>query len=121
MNRQPFSVRNYPPIDRRPVNLRFRRSTEVAHDDAPPRDSAEHLVNENKQVEVLVLAAGWKPVCVGETRQNRNREPRSDCIGTEKPLILYTVAMQIVTVGVEPTLGAFDMAADASTDAPEPR
>ena len=29
--------------------------------------------------------------------------------------------MQIVAVGIEPALGAFDMTADAATDAPEPR
>ena len=35
-------------------------------------------------------------------------------------LILDPVAMQVVAVGVEPALGAFDMVADAADDAPEP-
>jgi hypothetical protein len=38
----------------------------------------------------------------------------------DEELILNPVAMQVVAVGVEPTLGAFDMVADAVDDAPEP-
>src|SRR6185369_3451011 len=39
----------------------------------------------------------------------------------QQGLILDAVAMQVVAIGVEPALGAFDMVADAADDPPEPR
>jgi hypothetical protein len=41
--------------------------------------------------------------------------------GKRYALILDPVAVQIIAVGVEPGLGAVDMAADLAHDAPEPR
>ena len=41
--------------------------------------------------------------------------------GRQNILILDPVTMQVVAVGVEPALGAFDVVADAADDAPEPR
>ncbi len=55
-----------------------------------------------------------------KTRQNKEIEPRSDSIGTEKALVLDAVAMQIIAVGIEPGLGALDMTADLRDDPPEP-
>jgi hypothetical protein len=40
--------------------------------------------------------------------------------GRPKHLILDPITMQVVAVGVEPALGAFDMVADTADDAPEP-
>ena len=60
-----------------------------------------------------------EPVCL---RNNERRVVIGPCVRTDrKQLVLDPVTMQIVAVGVEPALGAFDMAADAAADAPEPR
>ena len=52
---------------------------------------------------------------VMNSRQTRNRAPRA------RRLILNTVAVQVVTVGVEPGLGAFNMIADLADHPPESR
>src|ERR1700688_4338590 len=41
--------------------------------------------------------------------------------GDRFPLVLDTVAMQVVAVGIEPALGALDMTAGFGDDPPEPR
>src|SRR4051812_778386 len=55
----------------------------------------------------------------GALRATRWLHPGYDCATTTS--ILDPVAMQVVAVGIEPRLGALDMAADLANHAPEPR
>src|SRR6185295_20374408 len=56
--------------------------------------------------------------CLREASSGGYASPRTQ--GRQNDLILDPVSMQVVAVGVEPALGAFDMVADAADDAPEP-
>src|ERR1700723_3203800 len=66
----------------------------VAQAPAPSRDTGP---GESNILDLERFRAKWIPVRVKKTRQNKNLEPRSDSIGTEKALALDITGCSVKT------------------------